>query len=466
MFLLGHGIPEHITNLPSTFLNSPYGRALMPEINKMVDRRFQKEGALLGLGSENTVPQKPDQLAFSVRKIESNRQLDLVLAEANKSSAVLFFTSPNCGPCKTLYGLYNQLAEESAHKVILVLVDVSRSYDIGSKYNIRSTPTFMSFLHGVEQERWSGADPAKLQGNIRMLAQMAFPPHSHESLNLPALRNSNTHPVLFSKVPPLGKLKVKMGAMAENGAVSDVLNFVSIRAEKGPSEATLPEMEPFCVFLRSAPSKLPTEIMFTIVDLLRLALVDSRFSGYFAEEANHQTIAPLISYVNTLQDCPYPLRLVTLQMCCNLFSSPLYPPHILTCSALSSPIISLITTSLLDSKHHNIRVAAASLAFNMTTSNSKLRREEGREGIPDSDQIELAACLLEAISVEDQSPEALKGFLLAFGYLVYCAPADGDLVDLLKSMDAQGTVSGKKKLFPDESLIQDIGDTLLGQGLK
>jgi thiol-disulfide isomerase/thioredoxin len=438
----------------------------MPEINKMVDRRSQNQGALLGLGNENSVPQKPEQLASSVRKIDSNRQLDLVLTEAQKSSAVVFFTSQNCGPCKTLYGLYDQLSEELAHKVTLVLVDVSKSYDIGTKYNIRSTPTFISFVHGLEQERWSGADPAKLQGNVRMLVHMAFPPHPHESLYLPALRNSNTNAVLFSKAPPLGKLKVKMGEMAENRAVSDVLNFVSVRAEKGPSETTLPDMEPFSKFLRSAPSKLPTAIMFTIVDLLRLALVDSRFSGYFAEETNHHTIAPLISYVNTLEDCPYPLRLVTLQMCCNLFSSPLYPQHILTCAALSSPIVNLITTSLLDSKHHNIRVAAASLAFNMATANSKLRIEEGREGIPDSDQIELAACLLEAINVEEQSPEALKGFLLAFGYLVYCAPVSGDLVDLLKSMDAQSTVSAKKKLFADESLIKDIGHTLLGQGLK
>jgi thiol-disulfide isomerase/thioredoxin len=438
----------------------------MPEINKMVDRRNRRQGALLGLGTPDDTPPKPGQVDSSVRNISSMPKLESVLAEAKRSSAVIFFTSANCLPCETLYPLYDRLAEESAHKCILILVDVSRSYNIGTKYNIRSTPTFMSFLHGVEQERWSGADQAKLQGNVQMLAQMAFPPHAHESLDLPALRSSNTNPVLFSKVPPLAKLKVKMGSIAEDGAVSGILHFVSVRAEKNPSEATLPDMGAFSKFLRSAPSKLPIETMFTIVDLLRLALVDARVTGYFAEEKNHFTIAPLISYINDLKDCPYPLRLVTLQMCCNLFSSSLYPPHILKCPSLSSPIVELITTSLLDSTHHNVRVAAASLAFNMTTANFKTRKQEGREGIPESDQIELAACLLEAISVEEQSPEALKGYLLAFGYLVYCAPVGGDLVDLLKSMDAQGTVLSKKKHFADEKLILDIGNTLLGQSLK
>jgi hypothetical protein len=132
---------------------------------------------------------------------------------------------------------------------------------------------------------------------------------------------------------------------------------------------------------------------------------------------------------------------------------------------LTSPIIQLITASLLDDKHHNVRVAAASLSFNIATANSKLRTEEHREALPEGDQIELAASLLEAIGVEEKSPEALKGFLLAFGDLVYCAPKDGELVDLLKSMDAQGTVLGKGKLFSKEPLIVEIGKELLGKGL-
>lgn len=86
--------------------------------------------------------------------------------------------------------------------------------------------------------------------------------------------------------------------------------------------------------------------------------------------------------------------------------------------------------------------------------------------VPEEHQIELAASLLEAISVEEESPEALKGFLLAFGYLVYCTPQEGELVDLLKTMDAQGTILGKATLFAKETLIKDIGEVLLGKGLE
>ncbi|TGO48303.1 hypothetical protein BOTNAR_0482g00070 [Botryotinia narcissicola] len=295
---------------------------------------------------------------------------------------------------------------------------------------------------------------------------MAFPPHAHESLRLPALRAPHTLPVIFAKVPPLEKLKAKMGPAADVPAVKGVLHFVSEGQSKPAAQTHLPDLDAFRWFLREAPSKVPTEVLFTIVDVLRCALVDTRLSGYYAEEKNHKTIAPLFSHINSLKDCPYSLRLVALQAGCNLFTSPLYPQHILGCPSLTNPLVQLITTSLLDDAHHNVRVAAASLAFNIAFANSSLRIENHKEVLPESEQIELAASLLEAIQEEKESPEALKGFLLAFGHLVFGTTKDGELVDLLKSMDAQTTILGKTKAFPKKGLIKEIGQELLGKGLE
>ena len=467
-FLLGKGIPEHITNLPQTVLDTPFGRMIQPQINEMVKINRMNNGnngGLLGVENSVNAPRTHHQLASAVRTPSTMRELDELLSEAKTSCAVVFFTSQSCAPCKKLYPLYDELAAEAAHKAIFIKIDISRSYDIGARFSIRATPTFMTFLHGAEENRWAGSEPSTLRGNVQMLIQIAWPPHSHESLNLPVLRRSHAKPVLYSKVPPLGKLKAKMGSSANDAAIVGVMHFISARADDGAAEATLPDLDAFSRFLRSAPSKLPPEIIFTVVDLLRVALVDPRFSGYYAEEKEHKTVAPLFTYVNSLKDCPYSLRLVALQTACNLFSSPLYPQHVLSCPTLTQPIVHLITTSLLDDKHHNVRVAAASLSFNMASANCRMRTEELLELLPEGDQVELAASLLEAIGVEEESPEALKGYLLAFGYLVYCAPKDGELVDLLKSMDAQGTVLAKKKLFPGEPLVKEVGDELLGKGL-
>ncbi|KAF8866696.1 DUF862-domain-containing protein [Acephala macrosclerotiorum] len=464
-FLLGKGIPAHITNLPQTVLNSPIGRALRPEIDRIVARRRDKNGGLLGIQDKTDPPMTAQQRAHAVREAYTSADLEKFLQEAENSCAVVFFTSSRCGPCKALYPFYQQLAAEVAHKAILVSMDISRSYDVGTKYSINATPTFITFLHGSQENRWTSSDPSTLKNNLNLLIQMAWPPHAHESLPLPNLRGASTKPVLFSKIPPLGKLKAKMGPSADDAAITGVMHFVQARANDGAAEAMLPDLDAFSRFLRTASAKLPAEVMFTIVDLLRVALVDPRFSGYYAEEKDHATVAPLIKYVNGVPDCPYSLRLVALQMACNFFTSTLYPVHILSCPTLTEPIVQLITTSLLDDKHHNVRVAAASLAFNMATTNSRLRTEEHLETLPEGDQVELAAALLESINVEEGSPEAMKGFLLALGYLVYCAPKDGGLIDLLKGMDAQGTIAAKQKLFPQEPLVKEIGEVLLVKGL-
>jgi thiol-disulfide isomerase/thioredoxin len=467
-FLLGKGIPEHITNLPDTVLNSPFGMMMRPMIDDMVrSGRQNKQGGLLGVANNapKKVPNTTRQNATAVKTPTSVLELDNLLESAKQSCAVVFFTSQTCGPCKALYSIFDEMAHDAGYKGIFIKADIGTAPDIGSKYGVRATPTFMTFTRGENENKWVGADPAKLRGNIALLLQITWPPHRHESLKLPALRGATTRPVLYTKVPPLDKLMAKIGEPAKDPAVQGVRHFVETAAKQGASEVTLPDMKCFSDFLRDSVSRLAPESLFPIVDLLRVAMADARFSGYFAEEEDHKTIAPILAYVNDQAECPYSLRLVALQLACNLFSTPLYPHHILGCQTLTNPIVQLITTSLLDDKHHNVRVAAASLAFNIAVANNKLRIEERREGLPDGEQIELAASLLEAISVEDASPDALKGFLLAFGYLIFCVPSGGEMVDLLKTMDAQGTVLEKTKLFPKEPLVQEIGNELLGKGL-
>lgn len=465
-FLLGKGIPEHITSLPQTVLDTPFGRMIRPQINDMVQNRKAENGGLLGIERPVSTSLTHRKLGVSVRRPTTMQELDGLLANARTSCAVVFFTSPTCKPSAKLHSLYNELASETAHRALFITVDISKAYDISTKYGIQATPTFITFIQGNQQNQWTGPDPSTLRKNVRMLIQTAWPPHQHESLRLPALRRSSTTPVLYRNLPPLEKLRTKMGPLAEGAAVAGIMHFISTRATAGVAESTLPDLHSFSQFLLSAPSKLLPEVMFTVVDLFRAALLDPRFSGYYAEEKDHKTIAHLLSYVNSFTDCPYSLRLVALQAVCNLFSSPLYPQSISDSPKLASPVVQLIATSLLDEKHPSVRVAAASLSFNIAVANSRLRLDEHRDALLEGDQIELAASLLEAIAVEEESPEALQGLLLAFGYLVYCTPENGELMDLLRAMDAQGTVLAKRKLFPDEALVEEVAEELLGTGLR
>ncbi|KAH7033232.1 thioredoxin [Microdochium trichocladiopsis] len=475
-FLVGKGIPAHIANMPQAVLDSPFGRMLQPQLTQMVEARKAQQGGLLGIQS-NGGPSRVAPVSNgashaptpAVRIVSNMKELSEALQQASRSSAVVFFTSVTCPPCKAMYPLYDELAAQWGSKVSLIKTDVSQAMDIGQAYSIRGTPTFVTFLHGKEQERWSGADASRLRDTIPLLAHMAHPKHPHESLNLPSFAgNSSVKPQLYTKIPPLSKLLGKLGARAEDPAIQGVKHFIDARAAEGPAEATLPDMPAFSKFMQSAPTDLPRDLLFTVVDLFRCALVDPRFSGYFAEEAEHATVLAILNTVNDTSsaECPYALRLVALQMACNLFSSHLYASQIMQHAKLRGALTQLVSTSFLDDGHNNVRVASASLLFNIAVAANQHVREGGAPtGLPDDDQVELAASVLEAIGQEESSKEALHGMLLALGYLVYCMPVEGELVDLLRAMDAQGTVTAKKKLFPEEKLVQEVGSELLGKGL-
>lgn len=469
-FLLGKGIPDHIINMPKAVLESPLGRMLLPALNQQINAS-KRGGSVLGIqetsaGSSVKPMSQLHHHGAVVRNITDQRELDSLLAAAEKSCAAIFFTSATCPPCKILYPLYDQLAAEIGNKGVLIKVDVSQAYAIGRKYSISATPTFITFLQGKQEKRWSGADGGALRGNIQLLVQMAWPLHPHQNLNLPTISNPYAKPVLFTKVPPLSKLLAKMGPAGEDASVQGMRRFLELRSKEGAAEASLPDVSSFTNFVRDSTQKLPVDLIFTVVDLLRCSLIDARVSGILAEEKDHQTVRSVLKYVNGLVECPYALRLVSLQMACNLFSSTLYPDQVLGHDELRAAVTQLISTSFLDDSHSNVRVAAASLLFNVALANSTKRREGPGDVLPEGDQIELAASTLEAISQEESSPEALQGMLLALGYLIYLLPPNGELSDLLRTMDAEDTVLAKKKHFPDMTLIDEVGSQLLREGLK
>ncbi|TGJ79569.1 hypothetical protein E0Z10_g9194 [Xylaria hypoxylon] len=465
-FMLGKGIPEHIANMPQAVLDSPFGRVLQPQLTQMVEQRKVRHGGLLGIqNSQQPANGAAASSSTAIVEVSNLQALNAALESASKKSAIIFFTSATCPPCRVLYPLYNELAAGYGKSVTLIKVDISRAPDVAQQYTVTATPTFMTFVHGKQQESWAGADASRLRGTVKLLAEMADgPSHPHRLLHLPHLSNPDSRPVLFTKVPPLPKLLSKLGPTANDAAIQGMKHFIETRSAEGPAMATLPDVPAFSSFLATALADLPRELLFTVVDLFRCGLVDPRLSGYYAEEQGHKTIVTLLEAVNGDSMSPYALRLVTLQMACNLFSSPLFSDQVLGRTPLRSAVTQLISTSFLDDSHSNIRVAAASLLHNLAHENSRQRRHS-KEGLPEEDQIELAASVLEAITQEESSTEALHGMLLALGLLAYCMPIEGELTDLLRTMDAQGTVVAKRSLFPNEPLLAEVGTELLGKGL-
>jgi hypothetical protein len=174
----------------------------------------------------------------------------------------------------------------------------------------------------------------------------------------------------------------------------------------------------------------------------------------------------LLSRVNDLSNCPYNQQLVMTQLTCNLFTSPLYPERIIAHDKLRETCIKLAISSLHDS-HSSLRAAATSFVYNLAFFNHNERLQDRPDKLPEGDQVELVAALLEAIRMEAESVENLHGLLLSLGLLVHCAPVDGEVMDLCRAMEATGTVMEKLKIkaLASEPLLQEVGQELLGKGL-
>ncbi|KAL1892000.1 hypothetical protein Sste5346_007344 [Sporothrix stenoceras] len=291
------------------------------------------------------------------------------------------------------------------------------------------------------------------------------PSHLHHTLRLPSFSNVDaTQPVLFGKVPPLDKLLSKLGdEVAAQPVVHDLRVYLEGKAANTKSVST-PDLASLGKFVRESVTTLPRATLFAAVDLFRCSLADARVSAFFAaEEVDHATVQSVVGVVNS-EDVPYALRLVTLQMACNLFGAPAAAARSLLSDAiLRAALVQLVSASFLDDAHVSARSAAASLLFNIAVTARKTKTPA--QALPADDQVELAASVVEAIGQEQASAGALQGMLAALGHLVYEASLDGELADLLRVLDAAGVVASKARQFPEEPLIAEVGAELLGKGL-
>lgn len=482
MFLVGTGIPDHIKNLPQTFLNTPFGQMMKPHIDGAL--RGITQGPPSGVPppnrpvttqtSANNVsgpsinsqePTKPTAPEGKVHNVSSLREVGTLLSAASNSCAVIFFTSSTCPPCKVVYPAYDELAAEAGDKATLIKVDINNAYDVSSKYEVRATPTFMTFLKGKKENVWSGANESKLRGNVNLLIQMAWPVHPHTRLRLPSLQRKISNYVTYKKSPPIDKLVDKLVVAMADPVMQESVEFVKTREKSGAAEAPVPELKNLSIFVKAAFHTIPEESHFAFIDLFRLLFLDSRVCEYFSHQEDHETLLILLSRTDDMSRCPYNLRLVMLQFVCNLFTSPTYPDKIISHDQLREICIKLTTSSMQDS-HSKVRVTAASLAYNFAGFNHNERFAGNPDKLSEGDQVELVAVLLDAVQNEKESVESLHGLLLALGLLVYSAPVDGAVIDLCKAMGAAGFVREKEEIeaLASEPLLKEIGRELLGKG--
>lgn len=106
---------------------------------------------------------------------KSLEELEGALSSASSSCAVVFFTSTTCGPCQMIHPRFEELASDAGNKAKLIKLDIDLAYDAALRFEVSSTPTFMTFLKGEKVEEWVGASESDLKSRVDTLLRMAYP---------------------------------------------------------------------------------------------------------------------------------------------------------------------------------------------------------------------------------------------------------------------------------------------------
>ena len=93
--------------------------------------------------------------------IEIDTQAQFEALIANCSVPVLVdFWAPWCAPCRTVAPEMEKVAVAENGRLLVVKVDTENLPTLSRRFDVRSIPTMMLFLHGREMGRTAGARPA------------------------------------------------------------------------------------------------------------------------------------------------------------------------------------------------------------------------------------------------------------------------------------------------------------------
>lgn len=76
-----------------------------------------------------------------------------------QGSVLVDFWGENCGYCKMLEPVFNEIANEYSDKVKFAHVHINKSMDLAEKFDINTIPTVILFENGKEIKRFVGFQP-------------------------------------------------------------------------------------------------------------------------------------------------------------------------------------------------------------------------------------------------------------------------------------------------------------------
>lgn len=93
-----------------------------------------------------------------------------ILKETQNRLLLIEFFANWCGPCQTLAGKLEQLAEVYRGKILVVKVDVDEFEDLALEYDVSAMPTFMLMRNQQKLEQFTSSNQKTLDKNLEKYA--------------------------------------------------------------------------------------------------------------------------------------------------------------------------------------------------------------------------------------------------------------------------------------------------------
>mmetsp|Transcript_20720 Transcript_20720/g.49198 ORF Transcript_20720/g.49198 Transcript_20720/m.49198 type:complete len:684 (+) Transcript_20720:99-2150(+) len=165
-----------------------------------------------------------------VRAIKSAHEFDRLIKKHGTETGlpvIVDFYSDGCGPCRMMAPIFKQVAKEYVDRAVFVKVDTNAQYELSSKYQIRSLPTFMVMIGG---SKWQEQKGGIGEGGLKQLTEQAIRQAESENVKLTLddliayyndvdpNKSEDDIKSVYSKCTDLKKKKTKycQGAAAQN----------------------------------------------------------------------------------------------------------------------------------------------------------------------------------------------------------------------------------------------------------
>ncbi|CAM0140013.1 hypothetical protein VKS41_007315 [Umbelopsis sp. WA50703] len=469
-FLTGASIPDHITDLPADFLNTPFGHSLRPMIENMFgpsshtapnlpmpaqSAPLESSMSMLNNVSSAALSASP-AIANPIQTIQNGATLESLIK--SQRGVLAFFTSATCPPCKMIEPDFVRKLEtinQNRIKVVGAKIDTQVAFDAAQRYQVRATPTFIAFVDGKKFAQFSGANFAELNSTVDLMVFTMYPPHCHRKLNLRAVLNISSDPILFTNAGNLDNIVKKLLSFLDEDKI--ILNDAEMKTLKNAKfaidnrlqkEVSDLDVKAWDSLLVALSSKLPIDHQFPLLDIFRSLLLVREVGNYYTHDCKN--IAKFIE-IATSGEVTKPTLMMTLRLICNAFANPVLARTHFSSSLPDShrtAATNLLIKALL-SEDATVRQTASSLAFNFSCVTAKDRLEceaSGESPRVDEDwEVEVVSAVVSALEKESEG-EIVYRLISTLSKFLFLAPNASPVPSLVSILDIQTAIKEKQSL--------------------